>query len=90
MQGPVHLQLACIMGERTADEKATFGKIKPSADDATRDICESNIDWILEQYSDETYKLVSDCMERSRDKFAPSSASSKPHPTGRSFLRKKE
>ena len=70
MQGPVHLQLACIMGERTADEKATFGKIKPSADDATRDLCESNIDWILEQYSDETYKLVSDCMERSRDKFA--------------------
>jgi len=28
MVGPSYLQLACIMGERTADEKATFGKIK--------------------------------------------------------------
>jgi hypothetical protein len=28
MSGPSYLQLASIMGERTADEKASFGKVK--------------------------------------------------------------
>ena len=46
MQGPTHLQLACIMGERTADERASFGKIKGEF----LDINETNIEWVIEQY----------------------------------------
>jgi hypothetical protein len=33
LQGPSHLQLACVMGERTADEKASFGKVKAGESD---------------------------------------------------------
>jgi hypothetical protein len=61
------LQLACIMGERTADERASFGKIKG---ETTLDINETNIEWVIEQYQDESFRLLSDCVERSRDKFA--------------------
>lgn len=28
MSGPSHLQLASVMGEKTADERASFGKVK--------------------------------------------------------------
>jgi len=28
MTGPSHLQLASVMGERTADERVSFGKVK--------------------------------------------------------------
>ena len=61
------MQLACIMGERTADERASFGKIKG---ETTLDINETNIEWVIEQYQDESFRLLSDCVERSRDKFA--------------------
>ena len=70
MQGPSHLQLACIMGERTADEKASFGKIKTGENGSPLELNESNIDWLLEQYTDDHFRLLSDCVERSRDKFA--------------------
>ena len=71
LQGPSHLQLACVMGERTADEKASFGKIKSGGDNAVSfELTESNVDWLLEQYRDDTFKLLQDCVERSRDKFA--------------------
>jgi len=53
MIGPSHLQLASIMGERTADEKISFGKIKLE-DGVTHQLTESNIDWLIEQYENET------------------------------------
>lgn len=57
------------MGERTADEKASFGKVKTS-DVAPPPINETNIDWVTDQYAGETYKLLQDCAERGRDKFS--------------------
>lgn len=58
------------MGERTADEKATFGKIKTGDAGTPLELNESNIEWMIEQYADEHFRLLSDCVERSRDKFA--------------------
>lgn len=58
------------MGERTADERATFGKVKTGECGAPLELNESNIDWLIEQYKDESFRLLSDCAERGRDKFA--------------------
>lgn len=48
MQGPSHLQLACVMGERTADERATFGKVKTGEAGAPLELNESNTDWLID------------------------------------------
>ena len=37
------------MGERTAEEKASFGKVKVQ-DGVTNQLTESNIEWIIDQY----------------------------------------
>ena len=48
-QGPSHLQLACVMGEQTADEKVSFGKIKGNGFDTdATELTENNIDFIIE------------------------------------------
>ena len=69
MVGPSYLQLACIMGERTADEKATFGKIKNQEDKNSFELNETKIDLIIDKYSGDTLKLLQDCVDRSQDKF---------------------
>ena len=61
------------MGERTADEKASFGKVKTgNVEDGQplSELTENNIDYIMDQYRDESFKLLQDCVEKSRDKFA--------------------
>lgn len=43
------------MGERTANEKATFGKVKTGENGVPLELNESNIDWLIEQYKDESF-----------------------------------
>jgi hypothetical protein len=47
MCGPSYLQLASVMGERTADERVSFGKVKIE-DGVVFNLTESNIDWLIE------------------------------------------
>lgn len=47
MSGPSYLQLASVMGERTADEKASFGKIKVE-DGVQHHLTDYNIDWLID------------------------------------------
>ena len=67
MTGPSHLQLASVMGERTADECVSFGKVK--MENGTPQLTESNIDWLLDQYEREALLLLQDTVNRSRDKI---------------------
>ena len=69
-QGPSHLQLACIMGEPTADERVSFGKIKANGfEEGAIELTENNVEFVIEQYKDDSLKFLQDCVERSRDKF---------------------
>ncbi len=43
------------MGERTANEKATFGKVKTDENMPQLDLNDNNIDWLVEQYKDESF-----------------------------------
>jgi hypothetical protein len=57
------------MGELTADERASFGKVKVE-DGVTHHLSEANIDWLIDQYEQEPLKLFQDTVDRSRDKFS--------------------
>jgi hypothetical protein len=65
VQAPSYLHLACIMGERTADERSSFGKIKTEG----VMLAEDQIDWLLNQYGPDSYELLKDTVERSKDRF---------------------
>ena len=47
MTGPSYVQLASVMGELTADERASFGKVKVE-DGVTHHLTEANIDWLID------------------------------------------
>lgn len=53
------------MSERTADERSSFGKIKTEGLALT----EEKIDWLVSQYESDSYSLLKDTLERSKDRF---------------------
>lgn len=57
------------MGELTADERASFGKVKVE-EGVSQHLTEENIDWLIDQYESEPLKLLQDSVDRSRDKFS--------------------
>lgn len=57
------------MGELTADERASFGKVKVE-EGVSQHLTEANIDWLIDQYESEPLKLLQDSVDRSRDKFS--------------------
>ncbi len=44
------------MGELTANERASFGKVKVE-DGVTHHLSEANIDWLIDQYESEPLEL---------------------------------
>ena len=64
---PSHLHCAAIMGERTQEERQTFGKIQLEAGSS---LAEDKIDWVIAHHLDggHYYELINDVLQRAQDR----------------------